>query len=58
MDTQDKLMIDGIAGSVTVGAFFDMLPSLTALFSLIWVAIRIYETDTVQSILGKSNDDF
>lgn len=57
MEEQDKMIFDGIAGSVTLGAFFQFLPSLTAFFSLIWVVIRIFETDTVQGLLGLRNDD-
>lgn len=57
MEEQDKIVLDGLAGSVTLGAFFQVLPSLTALFSLIWVMIRIYETDTVQGLLGLRKDD-
>lgn len=57
MEEQDKIVLDGLAGSVTLGAFFQVLPSLTALFSLIWVMIRIYETDTVQGLLGLRKHD-
>ena len=57
MEEQDKIVLDGLAGSVTLGAFFQVLPSLTAFFSLIWVVIRIYETDTVQGLLGLRKDD-
>jgi hypothetical protein len=57
VEEQDKIVLDGLAGSVTLGAFFQVLPSLTALFSLIWVMIRIYETDTVQGLLGLRKDD-
>lgn len=57
MEEQDKIVLDGLAGSVTLGAFFQVLPSLTAFFSLIWVMIRIYETDTVQRLLGLRKDD-
>jgi hypothetical protein len=57
VEEQDKIVLDGLAGSVTLGAFFQVLPSLTALFSLIWVMIRIYETDTVQGLLGLRKHD-
>ena len=36
-----------------------MLPSVAALFTILWTGIRIYETDTIQSIIKKfrrSND--
>jgi len=34
----------------------DMLPSIAALFTIIWTSIRIYETDTVQKLLGKKDE--
>jgi hypothetical protein len=34
-----------------------MLPSIAALFTIVWTAIRIYETRTVQEWLGKGADD-
>lgn len=53
MEKTDKLMLDYGALGVTAGAFFEVLPSITALASLIWICIRIYETETVQKLLGK-----
>ena len=50
---QAKQTLDGIAGVVTLGALMDMLPAVSAILSVIWLAIRIYETDTVQELLGK-----
>jgi hypothetical protein len=52
----DKVITDVGALSVTAGAFFQVLPSVTALASLIWVCIRIYETETVQGLVGKQKD--
>lgn len=53
MEEPDKLMMDVGALGITAGALFEILPSITALASLVWVCIRIYETDTVQNLLGK-----
>jgi hypothetical protein len=53
MDEPDKLIMDVGALGITAGALFEILPSITAIASLIWVCIRIYETDTVQKLLGK-----
>ena len=53
MEEPDKLMMDIGALGITAGALFEILPSVTAIASLIWVCIRIYETDTVQKLLGK-----
>jgi hypothetical protein len=30
-----------------------MLPAVAAAFSIVWSAIRIWETDTVQGLLGR-----
>jgi len=56
MQDGDKAALDIGALGVTAGALFEVLPSITALASLIWVCIRIYETETVQSLLGKQKD--
>lgn len=53
MDDSAKSLLDIGAIGVTAGSFFQLIPSVTALASLVWVCIRIYETDTVQSLLGK-----
>ena len=52
----DKVIMDVGALGVTAGAFFQFLPSVTALASLIWVCIRIYETETVQGLVNKQKD--
>jgi len=54
MEEIDKTIVDLGALGVTLGAFFEMLPSITAFLSLVWVCIRIYETDTVKKLLGKN----
>jgi hypothetical protein len=54
MEELDKTILDVSALGVTAGAFFQMLPSITALASLVWVCIRIYETETVKKLLGKN----
>ena len=42
---------DVLAASVTVATILEWLPALAALFTIIWTAIRIWETETVQSIV-------
>lgn len=48
-----KQCVDISCLGVTVGAVAAWLPPLSALASLIWAVIRIYETETVQNLLGK-----
>lgn len=50
-----KSLGDAASVVTVVGTLADMLPSLAALFTIIWTALRIYETDTIQKLLGKKN---
>lgn len=34
--------------SVVIGTLMQWLPAVAALFTIVWTAIRIYETDTFQ----------
>ena len=43
-----KQFIDGLSLITVVGTLTEMLPSISAILSIIWVGIRIWETDTVQ----------
>ncbi len=48
-----KNMLDAISFVTVVGTIMDMLPAVAALFTIIWTGIRIYETETVQKLLGR-----
>ncbi len=54
MTEEGKQVADVAAGGVTVSAFMAWIPEVTALLSLVWVSIRIYETETVKKYLGKN----
>jgi len=56
MNEETKQVIDITAGGVTLGAYFSWIPEATALASLVWVLLRIYETETVRKLLGKSGE--
>ena len=43
-----KHLVDLASIVTVVGALVDFLPSVAALFTVIWTGIRIWETDTVQ----------
>lgn len=68
MDTSDhidagfKHLMDWFSLSAAVTTLMGWLPSVGALLPIVWYSIRIYETDTVQGLLGKKgvkdvNDD-
>ena len=53
LDEGIKHAVDALSLVTVIGTLVDMLPSVAALFTIVWTAIRIYETDTVQRLLGK-----
>ena len=48
-----KDAIDVAAASTAVLSLAAWLPPMASLFTIVWMLIRIYESDTVQSIVGK-----
>jgi chromate transport protein ChrA len=45
---------DILSIGVVLATLASWLPSIAAIFTIIWTAIRIYETRTVQSLLGRA----
>ncbi len=56
MDDTTKHVLDALSVVTVVGTIVQMLPSIAALFTIVWTGIRIYETDTVQKLLGKAKE--
>ena len=54
MDEASKHIIDFASIVTVLGTLADMLPAIAAIFTIVWTAIRIYETKTVQGWLGKN----
>ena len=46
---------DAVSIVTVVGTLAEVLPAIAALLTIIWTGFRIYELDTVQRWLGKSN---
>jgi hypothetical protein len=53
MDEASKHIIDFASVITVLGTLADMLPAIAAIFTIVWTAIRIYETKTVQGWLGR-----
>lgn len=51
-----KHLVDGLSLVTVVGTLVDILPSIAALFTIIWTAIRIWETNTVQGWMKGKED--
>ena len=55
MEEPTKQVIDVISFGTVIGTISAILPPLSALFTIIWVGIRIWETDTVQELCKRKN---
>jgi hypothetical protein len=50
-----KHFLDGLSLITVLGTLMDWLPAVAALLSIVWTALRIYESKTVQNLLGKKD---
>jgi hypothetical protein len=50
---ETKEVIDIAAASTGVLTMLSWLPPIASLFTIVWLGIRIYETDTVQKLIKK-----
>lgn len=48
-----KHIADALSIATLLGSLVSMLPAAASVLTIIWTAIRIYETATVQRLLGK-----
>ena len=48
-----KSVGDVLSIVTVVGTLIEMLPSVAAVFTIVWTGIRIWETDTVQRIFQR-----
>ena len=53
MGTEAKTVADAAAVVTTVGTMMEFLPALASVFTIIWLGIRIWESPTVQGLVGK-----
>ena len=50
-----KHVLDGLSLITVLGTLMNWLPAVAALLSIIWTLLRIYESNTVQKLLGKKD---
>ena len=53
MTQEGKQVIDVVAASTGVMSMVAWLPPLASLFTIIWLGIRIYETETVKNLINR-----
>jgi hypothetical protein len=57
MDEEMKDLVDIAAGTTAVFTLAAWLPPTASLFTIVWLGLRIYESDTVQKLLNKRDKD-
>jgi hypothetical protein len=53
-DEQVKHVGDAISILTVVGTLAELLPAIAAILTIVWTAIRIWETDTVQCMFRRN----
>jgi hypothetical protein len=53
MVEETKEVMDIAAASTGILALAAWLPPVASLFTIVWLGLRIYESDTVQGLLGR-----
>lgn len=53
MDESTKTLVDTASVATVVGTLAGILPAIAAIFTIVWTAIRIYESRTVQDFLKR-----
>ena len=52
-----KHVADGLSVVTVLGTLAEILPSIAALFTIVWTGFRIFETRTVRQWMGKEPYD-
>jgi len=52
-----KTVADGLAVTTLLASLVNLLPAIAAMLTIIWTMIRIYETKTVQALLGMTRNE-
>ena len=53
MQEEAKTVMDSLAVGGTVAALAGWLPSVASLFTIVWLALRIWESDTAQDMIKR-----
>lgn len=49
-----KYVTDAAAAAIAFGTVANIMPAVAALFTIAWLAIRIWESDTIRELTGRA----
>ena len=52
--TLEKHLLDIASVGTVIGTMTNHLPSLAALLTILWTGIRVWETDTIRALTGRT----
>jgi hypothetical protein len=52
-----KFSLDALSLTALLGSLISVLPTISSLLTFVWIAIRIYETATVQSLIKRKDPE-
>ena len=55
MEEEAKTIVDSIAVGGTVATLAGWLPSVASLFTIIWLSLRIWESETVKKLFKRDD---
>lgn len=57
MDEHAKNVVDVLSAGTLVGVMVGLLPHMATVLTIVWMLLRIYETNTVQQLLNRCRRD-
>ena len=57
LSESSKHVVDALSVATVLGTLVEMLPSIAAVFTIVWTSIRIWETETVRNWTGRSKSN-
>jgi hypothetical protein len=52
-----KTVLDSLSIVTVVATLVEMLPSIAAIFTILWTGIRVWETDTIRKLTGRGSNN-
>ena len=56
MEEEAKTVVDAFAVGGTVGTLIGWLPPIASMLTIVWLGLRIWESQTVQDLVKKYDD--
>ena len=55
MPEEQKIIVDVAAGTTTFAAWLSMVPDFVAVFTGVYILVRLWETDTVKKLTRRDD---